>query len=344
MAPSRSALLLLPFLASAQLECKTFAEIYNDGTDLCQTMFGSSFTVVDNDTEGYTMWWFSETNPNDAVSQNLHPTGNTSFCNVQSFHKAFPTPEGDDFTECTPWKDASCCTAQTANRQGLLDMYGAEWRWNRCGTMSRECDAFMVQEACFYECSPHAGLYRRFGGHACDDANDPNCGAYDPTCDPYNPAYLGTAACAGTSHNTWEIYQMPIRKSYCDSWFDACRNDMFGANNNGSYFSWGGIPVATGAPTEAPTGAPTIEQKECNENKNNDNDNNQVSSAGLVGAAVVLAVLTVILGALVGYMCFKERKGEALFAPANMQRFEESKADRGNDSVISLDEQRPNKV
>ena len=28
-------------------------------------------------------------------------------------------------------------------------------------------------------------------------------------------------------YNTWEMYQMPIKASYCDAWYDACYEDSF---------------------------------------------------------------------------------------------------------------------
>lgn len=39
--------------------------------------------------------------------------------------------------------------------------YGDEYRWDRCGPLSQACERFFVQEACFYECEPSAGLYRK---------------------------------------------------------------------------------------------------------------------------------------------------------------------------------------
>eukprot|EP00954_Amorphochlora_amoebiformis_P019819 1334880-Amorphochlora_amoeboformis.AAC.1 len=74
------------------------------GTDLCETMWDGAFKVVDNYSAAYTMWFFDAINPNDAISQTLHPTGNTSVCNLDFYHKDFPTPEGENFTECHPWK------------------------------------------------------------------------------------------------------------------------------------------------------------------------------------------------------------------------------------------------
>ena len=36
------------------------------------------------------------------------------------------------------------------------------YHWDRCGPLSPQCERFFVQEACFYECEPAAGLFRRY--------------------------------------------------------------------------------------------------------------------------------------------------------------------------------------
>lgn len=93
----------------------------------------------------------------------------------------------------------------------LNEGYGEEYHWDRCGPLSPECERFFVQEACFYECDPNAGLYRKYQ----PDVFDKN-----------NP-----------EHNEWQMSNMPIKASYCDAWFTACRNDKFCASDGGSFFS-----------------------------------------------------------------------------------------------------------
>jgi folate receptor len=38
-------------------------------------------------------------------------------------------------------------------------------------------------------------------------------------------------------HNEWQIHAMPIKASFCDAWFTACRKDKFCASDGGSFFS-----------------------------------------------------------------------------------------------------------
>jgi len=281
-------LLLLAASATAQdLGCKKFTQIYANGTQLCENMWGGAFKVVQNYSEAYTMWFFDDVNPNDAISQTLNPDGNTSICNLQFFHKTLPTPEGDDFTECHPWKEASCCTAQVANASNLKTSYGPDFHWDRCGTLSPACERFFVQEACFYECSPHIGLYRKYGGSACDPSDTQCSTVYDPN---------------DSTHNTWQVHQMPIRQDYCDAWLVACANDMFCSADNGDFFSCGRVQ-----PTPAPT-EPEVRVEDNTTEK-------ETLSGGIIALIVILVVVAVGLVGLVAFVYCREKAGKPVFQP-----------------------------
>merc|ERR1711971_854883 len=136
--------------------------------------------------------------------------------------------EPESFTECHPWKDNSCCAHATVmSATKLKEGYGEEYHWDRCGPLSPECERFFVQEACFYECDPNAGLFRKW-----------NATEYDPRCDAYAEAYDKAFATAqGCDHNAWQMHKMPIKASYCDAWLTACAKDKFCAANDGDYFT-----------------------------------------------------------------------------------------------------------
>jgi len=180
--------------------CKPFHEIYADGTELCEKMWEDSFKVVPDSEPSYTMWFFhTNHNPNDNVTLKLFPDEDLpNVCHLDSNHKPEPTPEDDSMSECHPWKRSSCCDSATVpNADALREMYGAGYEWDRCGPMSDACQRFFVQEACLYQCDPNAGKFLKI--------KDPNAEGY----------------------NGWQLHQMPIKRSYCDAWFDACRNDYF---------------------------------------------------------------------------------------------------------------------
>jgi folate receptor len=89
--------------------------------------------------------------------------------------------------------------------------------------MKPECEAYFRYEACFYECEPAAGLFRKWtDAQVADKENNPDA-------------------------NTWQMEGMPIKASFCDGWLDACRDDMFCSADDGDFFSCAAIyEVATG--------------------------------------------------------------------------------------------------
>jgi len=212
---------------SAAPQCKRFDQIYKNGKELCENMWDGSFVYETDESKSYTMWFFDKVNPNDATARTLGKlgAGPHDTCHLDNFHKDAPGPEPDNFTACFPYKNDACCEEKkVSSRDVMNEGYGKEWHWDRCGPMSLECDQFFVQEQCFYECDPNLGLYRKFHSSAL----------------PLRP---GTELhnASNENHNVWQIHAMPIKASYCDAWWQACRKDKFYADDGGSYFSAGAV-------------------------------------------------------------------------------------------------------
>ena len=97
------------------------------GEDLCNTMFGDAFVYTEDEDQAFTMWWFEAGNPNDDTTQVFNNTVPKS-CNVSYFHKENPSPEGENFTECHPYKENACCedatvtTVETLNKVWMATM------------------------------------------------------------------------------------------------------------------------------------------------------------------------------------------------------------------------------
>eukprot|EP01025_Chloroclados_australasicus_P053033 TRINITY_DN6203_c0_g1_i3.p2 TRINITY_DN6203_c0_g1~~TRINITY_DN6203_c0_g1_i3.p2 ORF type:complete len:506 (-),score=51.34 TRINITY_DN6203_c0_g1_i3:426-1889(-) len=128
-------------------------------------------------------------------------SGYCEVCHLQNDHtKDYSTPfEADAFfyDYCRQYKDNACCSFDTVNN--LVSLYPG-YEFNRCDSdpalprkMSDECFKYFVDELCFYECDVNAGKYRAH-----------------PTCE----------------ENSWEMVGMPIKASYCNAWFDACKDDF----------------------------------------------------------------------------------------------------------------------
>ena len=202
---------------------------------------------------------------NDAVATALGKPASPAQCTLQYLHKssgnqqpggyhtglyAPPSPEGDNFTECHPWKESSCCHSEVVTTpKAMNEMYGPGYHWNRCDgfvdgyKMSEACERFFVQEACLYECDPHAGDYRRYTDgeteayEAFVAAGGPEAGGGLAASDP---VYSGDFEHNGVTYpksvfygdgvnapNKWQMYKMPIKASYCDAFYTACMNDYF---------------------------------------------------------------------------------------------------------------------
>lgn len=231
--------------------CRKFSEIYNDGQDLVERMWGNSFSYSTDEARAYTMWWFeggaagtsdAATNPNDAITAAIGTHSVPNQCHLAYYHKDAPTPEGPDFTECHPWHASSCCHNSTVvTPQAISTGYGAGYEWDRCGPLSQACERFFVMEGCFYECEVNAGLYRKYTDeqHTLCTAAGVAQGAtvtlasgasYTCTADPWSST--------DNAENRWQMYQMPIKASFADAWYRACANDYF--CGSGDYFACAG--------------------------------------------------------------------------------------------------------
>lgn len=253
-------------------ECQTFAALYGNGRTLCNTLFGDAFEYTDDLEKAYTMWFFGRSNPNDDVTRARNLT-ELDTCEVQYFHKTTPGPEPPSFTECHPWRDHACCHEKTVESSDTLrTSYGPEFHWDRCGPLSQACERFFVQEACFYECDVNVGNFRRFPKGVFN--------ASDPT------------------HNTWELFKMPIRGDYCDAWFEACREDLFCATEGGDFFSCARQYLKDQSPgvEDNKDGAPSL-------------------SHGAIVGITIAAVLVAALSVFVVVLVRRERQGRAMFAP-----------------------------
>ena len=305
-------------------------------------MWDHAFKVVpDTQEDAATMWFFNAMeNPNDAAALTTNGKGEATTCALQYYHKgtnatgaehdAVPSPEGDKFNECHPWKENACCHQEVVNDHvKIKEAYGEGYEWDRCATvekpMSRACEAFFVQEACFYECDANAGSYRLcseedYANHAMKDTgltyvdDDGDTQVQWTSCNCTDDAIAQTEKATATIdgvdgvanpkyrvidygscyENRWQMYHMPVKESYCNSWYEACRNDMF--CGHGSFFECENIYTAAQAQEveENPKRAWAV----------------PVAVAGGVAVAVALGI-----GFFACFLIGKEKAGKSMFAP-----------------------------
>ena len=252
-------------------------------------------------------------NDNDATTAVLNGTVPTT-CNLQYYHKEDPSPEGKEFTECHPYKDSSCCHEATVTTPAAINKaYGAGYEWDRCGALSQACERFFVQvrllswylcvmrdqficllnilvsrtqEACLYECDPNAGLYRK-----CNEAQV--AAAADDETD----------AC---HMNTWEMYKMPIKASYCDAWYLACYGDKFCGGNDGNFFSC----AANYSPKSS----------------SSSNSSDEVMPVWAIVLLCIFGVLALVICGALAFTVKKEKDGKPIFNPLLIEANKEAEA------------------
>lgn len=297
-----SALLLsaytIPSTDAWEESCTQFKNIYQDGTALCENMWADSFEVVDDSAPGYTMWFFDqENNPNDKITHQLFGADTVpDQCHLNYFHKENPSPESDDMRECHPWKNNACCDSSTVESADKLnEAYGPGNEWDRCGPMSQACERFFVMEACMYECEPSAGLFRKYN----------------------------SSQSAHPGYNEWQLHKMPIKKSFCDSWYSACETDYF--CGSGDFFGCAANykeKVAQALAAENAANKEEIARASARavaaENaaaaatlaaaENEDGD-----QSGLKIGLIVAGAVAVLGLALAGYLSFREKQGNPVF-------------------------------
>jgi len=110
-------------------------------------------------------------------------------CLTGPFHLNYSAPGGPNFVECLTYKDDTCCTDDLTKTLKHRPETLYNFTWHHCQTVSKPCLHYLVNEECFYQCEPKLIRYQRI-----------------------NASYA--------------VENVPICADYCNSWFDACKDDQ----------------------------------------------------------------------------------------------------------------------
>jgi len=330
-------------------ECRTFAQIYDgDSEKMCNNIFGTSFKYERNETNAYAMWWNYGDNPNTAVTNSLEELFHVQEKDKDVCHLAgdvtthHETPQFDQsFNECRPWsKGPACCQPSTvSSTEKLRLLYGPEYTWDRCGSMSSECARFFAAEACFYECEPALGHFRKFPISQNTTSSEHNFSEYSSVCDSYSADYNKSECDTGTV-NHWEVYRMPIKASYCDSWYAACADDLF--CGDGDYFACSARYRSCDAEkkqqleqelNDTQTKLRELEnevQTNNNSLQNNtmgaddENDTSATLGGGVMVGVIIAALVGIVLVVSLVVLITKEKQGKSVFTPLDNDKQDNS--------------------
>ncbi|XP_032826838.2 riboflavin-binding protein-like isoform X1 [Petromyzon marinus] len=110
-------------------------------------------------------------------------------CMAGSKSKPRPGPE-PGLQACSQYNQNACCTPESVRQLSQSPVVRVdELLWDRCGNLTPSCESFLKRVECYSRCSP---LASRWAHRA-------------------HPSLL---------------HHVPVCSHFCDSWFDACREDF----------------------------------------------------------------------------------------------------------------------
>lgn len=121
-------------------------------------------------------------------------------------HKLKPGPESSLYKHCTPWKYRSCCNKETSELVHGSGHYN--FNKNHCSNiknLSSNCEKYFIRDACFYECSPNVGPW---------------------------------IVSVNSKSRNERFYGVPLCKSDCITWYEACKDDYTCSDNWGQGWDW----------------------------------------------------------------------------------------------------------
>ncbi|XP_050781076.1 retbindin isoform X1 [Gopherus flavomarginatus] len=128
--------------------------------------------------------------------------GLDSRCLAGGKHKAVPSPEGQ-LGICQLYAANACCSPKVAQEISSAPLTKVNNSyWNRCGSLSPRCENYLQRVECFYRCSPSAARWPH----------------------PQRPT---------------AILEVPLCLSFCEAWYEACKDDLTCARNWVSDWQWG---------------------------------------------------------------------------------------------------------
>jgi hypothetical protein len=226
---------LMVFSDAATERCVKFSEKHKTPESIPKDLWYGAFTYEEDEEKAYDVWFDDpKNNPNDAltkqfVDNDIFTVPDSSHfdgekidkCYLDYEHKGeddeldnFINPNHDpmDFKLCKPWSNRGCCGSDILDKAKFLEKF-EDWYnlgSDKCGKLKPECEEFFVQEECFYLCDPNVGLFRAYTSDDSPDVGN-NASVFDPNNDDHK----------------WPIKGMPIKASYWNNMWDACKDEMF---------------------------------------------------------------------------------------------------------------------
>ena len=130
---------------------------------------------------------------------------NSQVCLDGKHHKAKPEPETASLGQCSSWKAMSCCSNETAHQIAIDKSQLYNFNYSHCGKISQQCMSWFIKNHCFYECSPNLGPW---------------------------------LIKVNSSYRNERFKNLPLCKSTCDGWWEACQHDKTCVIDWSKGFKW----------------------------------------------------------------------------------------------------------
>lgn len=236
MSKLSSSVAVLSGLVLTDAGCIKFSSRFRTPESIATDLWYGAFKYTVDEANAYDMWPDASPNPNDVlterlVRENVIEASNSTHFDRNGFvdkcflgydyHKGMnesvandvhPINSETDAEICSPWAERSCCDHSQVNDIEAFRTLFADWYdagGAICGALSPACEQFFVEEECMYACSPNAGLFRNYRLEGSPEVSN-TWALYDPL---------------NEDHNEWEMNGMPIKASWFDNMWEACKND-----------------------------------------------------------------------------------------------------------------------
>lgn len=187
-----------------------------------------------------------QVDPDDQYDYVYEETKYEGVCVLSHNHKDTPSPEPLLNGECRQWRNNSCCMPETNTHLFGSEARKTKFQHNHCGEMTEQCLVLMYRQWCLYQCDPYLEPW-------IINRKEPNTTALPATTlSPTTVQPLLNSSEDMFSQLDYEtlnelsirvkkshrLSNVPLCRSDCDYWWNACKQELTCTNNWYDGFEW----------------------------------------------------------------------------------------------------------
>lgn len=172
-----------------------------------------------------------QVDPDDQYDYVYEETKYEGVCVLSHNHKDTPSPEPLLNGECRQWRNNSCCMPETNTHLFGSEARKTKFQHNHCGEMTEQCLVLMYRQWCLYQCDPYLEPW-------IINRKEPNTTALPATTlspttvqpllnsseDMFSQLdYETLNELSIRVKNSHRLSNVPLCRSDCDYWWNACK-------------------------------------------------------------------------------------------------------------------------